>query len=135
MSIREARAGDRYLLCTDGLSDVVSTETILETLRIPDAQECADRLVELALRGGGPDNVTVIVADVVNAQPGDVIDEVPVVAGAFVDPSAADVPGTDSPAERAARMSRPQREVVAETPKQSGGCLARHARSCSGSSC
>jgi protein phosphatase len=116
VSIREARAGDRYLLCTDGLSDVVSTETILETLRIPDAQECADRLVELALRGGGPDNVTVIVADVVNAAPGDVIDDMPVVAGAFVDPSAADIPGTDSPAERAAHISRPREAPAQEAP-------------------
>jgi serine/threonine protein phosphatase PrpC len=107
VSIREARAGDRYLLCTDGLSDVVTAETILETLRIPDVQECADRLVELALRGGGPDNVTVIVADVVNARVGDNIDDLPVVAGAFVDPAAADVPGADSAAERAARMARP----------------------------
>jgi PPM family protein phosphatase len=119
VSIREARAGDRYLLCTDGLSDVVSTETILETLRIPDAQECADRLVELALRGGGPDNVTVIVADVVNAAPGDVIDDMPVVAGAFVDPSAADIPGTDSPAERAAHISRPRKAPAQEAaPKR-----------------
>jgi protein phosphatase len=107
VSIREARAGDRYLLCSDGLSDVVSTETIAETLQIPDPQECADRLVELALRGGGPDNVTVIVADVINAKVGDTIDDVPVIAGAFVDPAAADVPGADSAAERAARMSRP----------------------------
>src|SRR6201992_2214399 len=38
VSIREARAGDRYMLCTDGLSDVVSTETIFETLRIDDVQ-------------------------------------------------------------------------------------------------
>ncbi|MDP9093040.1 MAG: protein phosphatase 2C domain-containing protein [Actinomycetota bacterium] len=107
VSIREARAGDRYLLCTDGLSDVVSTDTLLETLRIPDPQECADRLVELALRGGGPDNVTVIVADVVNAGVGDKVDDVPVIAGAFVDPSAADIPGDTSPAERAARIGRP----------------------------
>jgi PPM family protein phosphatase len=106
VSIREARAGDRYLLCTDGLTDVVSAETIGETLRISDVQECADRLVELALRGGGPDNVTVIVADVLNARVGDLIDDVPVIAGAFVDPGAADVPGADSPAERAARMTR-----------------------------
>lgn len=120
VSIREARAGDRYLLCTDGLSDVVSAETILETMRIPDTQECADRLVELALRGGGPDNVTVIVADVVSARVGDRIDDVPVVAGAFVDPTAADVPGTDSPAERAANMSRP-----APTP---GPAVARRSR-------
>src|SRR6185437_4475715 len=66
VSIREAHADDRYLLCSDGLSDVVSIETMAEALRIPDPQECADRLVELALRSGGPDNVTVIVADVVN---------------------------------------------------------------------
>jgi protein phosphatase len=107
VSIREARHGDRYLLCSDGLSDVVSAETIADTLHIEDPQECADRLVELALRGGGPDNVTVIVADVINARVGDRIDDVPVIAGAFVDPAAADVPGSDSAAERAARMSRP----------------------------
>jgi protein phosphatase len=108
VSIREARHGDRYLLCSDGLSDVVSAETIADTMRIDDPQECADRLVELALRGGGPDNVTVIVADVINARVGDTIDDVPVIAGAFVDPAAADVPGADSAAERAARISRPQ---------------------------
>ena len=107
VSIREARPGDRYLLCSDGLSDVVSAETIADTLHIEDPQECADRLVELALRGGGPDNVTVIVADVVNARVGDTIDDVPVIAGAFVDPAAADVPGSDSAAERAALISRP----------------------------
>jgi protein phosphatase len=108
VSIREAREGDRYLLCTDGLTDVVTSETILETMRIADTQECADRLVDLALRGGGPDNVTVIVADVVSARVGDRIDDVPVIAGAFVDPAAADVPRSDSPAERAANMSRPK---------------------------
>jgi protein phosphatase len=108
IAIREARAGDRYLLCSDGLSDVVSAETILDTMRIEDPQDCADRLVELALRGGGPDNVTVIVADVINAKVGDTIDDIPVIAGAFVDPAAADVPGADSAAERAALMSRPQ---------------------------
>jgi PPM family protein phosphatase len=64
--MREARAGDRYLLCSDGLSDPVSQETILEALQIPDVAESADRLIELALRGGGPDNVTVVVADVID---------------------------------------------------------------------
>ena len=64
--MREARIGDRYLLCSDGLSDPVSHETILEALKIADVTESADRLIELALRGGGPDNVTVVVADVVD---------------------------------------------------------------------
>ncbi|WP_343601821.1 PP2C family serine/threonine-protein phosphatase [Mycobacterium sp.] len=66
LTMREVHAGDRYLLCSDGLSDPVSDETILETLKIPDVTESADRLIELALRGGGPDNVTVVVADVVD---------------------------------------------------------------------
>src|SRR3954452_20062304 len=68
VSIREARPGDRYLLCSDGLSDVVPAETIADTLHIEDTQECADRLVALALRGGRPDNVPVIEAHVVNAR-------------------------------------------------------------------
>jgi protein phosphatase len=109
VAIREAHAGDRYLLCSDGLSDVVSIETMAEALRIADPQECADRLVELALRSGGPDNVTVIVADVVNARPGEVIDDVPVRDGAFVDPAAAEASPHDSAAERAAAMARPVR--------------------------
>jgi protein phosphatase len=77
--MREARAGDRYLLCSDGLSDPVSHETILEALQIPDAAESADRLIELALRGGGPDNVTVVVADVVDYDYGQTQ---PILAGA-----------------------------------------------------
>ncbi|GFG73746.1 PP2C family protein-serine/threonine phosphatase [Mycobacterium botniense] len=79
LTMREARAGDRYLLCSDGLSDPVSDETILEALQIPDVAECADRLIELALRGGGPDNVTVIVADVVDFDYGQTQ---PILAGA-----------------------------------------------------
>src|SRR3954453_22579365 len=92
VSIRGARHGDRYLLCSDGLSDVVSAETISDPLQIEDPQGAADPLADLALRGGGPDNVTVIVADVINARVGDRIDDVPVIDGAFVDPSTPEVP-------------------------------------------
>ena len=77
--MREARAGDRYLLCSDGLSDPVSDETIHEALQIPDVAESAYRLIELALRGGGPDNVTVVVADVVDYDYGQTQ---PILAGA-----------------------------------------------------
>jgi PPM family protein phosphatase len=77
--MREARAGDRYLLCSDGLSDPVSHDTILEAMQIPDVAESADRLIELALRGGGPDNVTVVVADVVDYDYGQTQ---PILAGA-----------------------------------------------------
>ena len=77
--MREARAGDRYLLCSDGLSDPVSHDTILDALQIADVAESADRLIELALRGGGPDNVTVVVADVVDYDYGQTQ---PILAGA-----------------------------------------------------
>ena len=67
LSLRAAHAGDRWLLCSDGLSGLVSLDTIDATLKdIEDPGECADALVQLALKGGGPDNITCIVADVVD---------------------------------------------------------------------
>jgi protein phosphatase len=114
ISIREARKGDRYLLCSDGLSDVVTATTLLETLASGTPQGCADRLVELALRGGGPDNITCIVADVVDVAQGD---DVPIVGGAVTDRAATTDSGSNSPAARAARMSSPE---VVEPPLPSG---------------
>jgi serine/threonine protein phosphatase PrpC len=68
LSLREVRAGDRYLLCSDGLSGVVSEETLHKTLAtVGDLDEVVLQLVELAIRGGGPDNITCIVADVVDS--------------------------------------------------------------------
>jgi len=67
LSVREVREGDRYLICSDGLSGVVSKDTLRETLAIADPQETVDALVGLALRGGAPDNVTCIVCDVIDA--------------------------------------------------------------------
>jgi protein phosphatase len=55
------------LLCSDGLSGVVSKDTLRDTLTIPDPERAVDALVDLALRGGAPDNVTCIVCDVVDA--------------------------------------------------------------------
>ncbi|WP_369140224.1 PP2C family protein-serine/threonine phosphatase [Modestobacter versicolor] len=84
LSMRDARAGDRYLICSDGLSGVVSHETIASAMSDPDPQATADRLIELALRSGGPDNITCIVADVVEDDGrGALID--PVVDGAAGD--------------------------------------------------
>jgi protein phosphatase len=68
LSTIEAKAGDRYLLCSDGLSDVVSEETLRDTLiRCTDRDQAVTQLIELAIRGGGPDNITCIVADVVDS--------------------------------------------------------------------
>jgi PPM family protein phosphatase len=67
LSVHESLAGDRYLLCSDGLSGVVSDETLRDTLSsFEDPETAARQLIDLAIHGGGPDNITCIVADVVD---------------------------------------------------------------------
>ncbi len=68
LSVREVRAGDRYLVCSDGLSSVVSHETIERTLREAGSPEQAvESLIDLALRAGGPDNITCIVGELADS--------------------------------------------------------------------
>jgi serine/threonine protein phosphatase PrpC len=63
----ELREGDRILLCSDGLHGPVRDELIQAILRAPgDAQQAARGLIAAALAAGGPDNVTVVVADLDN---------------------------------------------------------------------
>ncbi|MGW9594413.1 Stp1/IreP family PP2C-type Ser/Thr phosphatase [Streptomyces chartreusis] len=90
LSIREVRAGDRYLICSDGLSGVVSHQTLEDTLAsYQGPQETVQELIQLALRGGGPDNITVIVADVLDLDTGDTLagqlSDTPVVVGAVAE--------------------------------------------------
>ena len=60
------RVSDRFLLCSDGLSDIVTDASIERAMAShAEPQECAEQLVKLALQAGAPDNVTVIVSDVV----------------------------------------------------------------------
>jgi protein phosphatase len=65
LSVREARDGDRYMLCTDGLSGVVANYEIAAILTEGDPTGAVTRLVDRALERGAPDNVTVVIADVV----------------------------------------------------------------------
>lgn len=65
LSIRDLKPGDRYLLCTDGLSGVVPDAVLASELRRGEPTGVVARLVDLALENGAPDNVTVVVADVV----------------------------------------------------------------------
>jgi PPM family protein phosphatase len=106
-SVRQAVPGDRYLLCSDGLSGVVSDETIAGTMReYHDPNQCAERLVQLALRGGGPDNITVIVADVTDE---DIVEESPVVGGAAAtDRGMATSADASTPAARASALNAPR---------------------------
>lgn len=70
MCLRDARPGDRYLLCSDGLSTVVPPEEVRHVVTTVDDPEHAVReLVERANRRGGPDNVSCVVADVVELRP------------------------------------------------------------------
>jgi protein phosphatase len=54
-------AGDRYVFCTDGISRLIADlelRDLLATTEVP--QDVVDRLVEVALRRGGPDNATAV---------------------------------------------------------------------------
>ena len=57
--------GDRYLLCSDGLTDYVDVDDVSAALDLDDIEESADKLISLALDAGAPDNVTIVLADLV----------------------------------------------------------------------
>ncbi len=66
LQLREARAGDRYLLSSDGLHDVAPASAIARVLlEVADPNQAAADLITLAIDGGGPDNISCIVADMV----------------------------------------------------------------------
>jgi PPM family protein phosphatase len=103
--------GDRYLLCSDGLSGVVTEQTLYQTLSsVRDPDKAALQLVELAIRGGGPDNITCIVADVLDTQVSAVPPTwTPVFAGAAATGAPTDPRQPvrqSSPATRAMRLTR-----------------------------
>jgi protein phosphatase len=63
----EVEQGDRFLVCSDGLSGVVSDETLEEKLSQKiSPTRCANDLIQLALKGSSMDNITAIVADVID---------------------------------------------------------------------
>ncbi|QBD81356.1 hypothetical protein EPA93_37430 [Ktedonosporobacter rubrisoli] len=61
--------GDKLILCSDGLWDMVRDPKIEETIKshTDNSEECAEALIQAALDGGGEDNVTVIVAEIIKA--------------------------------------------------------------------
>jgi serine/threonine protein phosphatase PrpC len=103
LAMRQSRLGDRYLLCSDGLSDVISEETLHKTLmQVTDLDEVVNQLIELANRSGGPDNITCIVADVVDSASGPLRPSTnPVTVGAASHSDGRPRLRTDSPAGRA----------------------------------
>jgi PPM family protein phosphatase len=117
LSTHETVAGDRYLLCSDGLSGVVTEQTIqhvLNTVREPD--QATMQLIDLAIRGGGPDNITCIVADVIDTDVSGPPPTVPIMAGAASNGAQSETRSAarlNSPAGRARRLAQtaPQRAL------------------------
>ncbi|WP_432928097.1 Stp1/IreP family PP2C-type Ser/Thr phosphatase [Microbispora sp. CA-135349] len=109
---REAQVGDRYLLCSDGLSTVVSAETLHHTLTtLDDPEDVVRQLIDLANRGGGPDNITCVVADVIEVDDLQPPPGVAAVVGAAGSGRVRSAP-PDTPAGRATTVTAPQPVII-----------------------
>jgi protein phosphatase len=107
VTVREARIGDRYLIASDGLTDYVASDTIAELVLAGQAPgTTADRLVELALKAGAPDNVTIVIGDVVDLTKGAAPPTQPQIVGAAATRTKGTRPIPLTPAAKAAALSR-----------------------------
>ena len=119
----KAHAADRWLLCSDGLCGVLEPSTITDTMTtLADPNECAQRLVSMALKAGSTDNVTAVIADAtlaLDAHAFDLPHQTPLVGGAAsssLEPiadiinepirTAPPLRDDDSPAQRAAALAQ-----------------------------
>jgi protein phosphatase len=118
-SLREAKVGDRFLLCSDGLSDFVGSDIIEEIIReAATPAEAADRCIDVALKASTRDNVTVIVADVVRSDSDTPPPTTPQVVGAAQNRLRARTRAIPtSPAAKAAALSR---EALARADEGAG---------------
>ena len=107
-SVREARVGDRWLLCSDGLFGVVAHDTIEHAMSaIPDLHQLGEHLIDLALAAGAPDNVTVILADVIDdAALTSPLPSQPIVVGSAARDYRRPTRGGNSAAAKAATLTR-----------------------------
>jgi len=123
LAMLKAKVGDRYLLCSDGLSDVVSDETVHKTLaEFTDLDEAVAKLIDLAIRSGGPDNITCVLADVIDTESGLTPTQDVIVVGALT--GGADQPiqpvRSDSPAARAHLLTTGQTGLAGATVADAG---------------
>src|SRR5690606_25141291 len=112
MFVMPTLPGDRWLLCSDGLSGVVDEAHILKAMRLGLAPgRTADNLLKQALDGGAPDNVTIVLVDVGGAHP--ISSGTPTIVGAAANPS-----GVVIPPARPARPTwrHPVRQAANEPP-------------------
>lgn len=124
IALRSAHPSDRWLLCSDGLCGVLEDSTIQDVMSsISNQEECAQKLVSMALRAGSTDNVTAVIADATLALDTDAFDlphQTPLIGGAasndlesiadIVNKAVASSPALredkNSPAQRAAALAQ-----------------------------
>lgn len=124
IAVQMAHPSDRWLLCSDGLCGVLEDSTIQDTMStISNQEECAQKLVAMALRAGSTDNVTAVIADATLALDADAFDlphQMPLVGGAasndlesvadIVNKAVTSTPALreekNSPAQRAAKLAQ-----------------------------
>ena len=83
----DGRVGDRFLVCYDGVTAVLTDHELADVLLdVAEPAAVVDRIIELARDGGGPDNITCVVADLVE---GDAAGGTGVRFGAAADPETA----------------------------------------------
>ena len=120
LMLRDVRPGDRYLLCSDGLSDPVSHDTIADIVSRGTLSQAAERLIDLALRSGGPDNVTVVLGEIVDTSDDNYTPAAPILVGAL-DPEQTDVARPDTAAGRAVGMKLIQQNKEAQAQRNPRG--------------
>jgi PPM family protein phosphatase len=129
LDLLDPEPGDRYLVCSDGLSDYVLAADVTVAAGEGDPQQACERLVELALEAGAPDNVSCVVAEVVETPPAP-DDRLPIIGGAVGLPAyqspADDRPTTELHTERSATAAPAPPSTARTTP-------AQHAQRSSGS--
>ena len=71
--ILDGKAGDRYLLCSDGLSSVLTEKEIKSILKGKERQKVVDALIDATYVNGAPDNVTVVIADLIETSAAELV--------------------------------------------------------------
>ena len=111
----ETRPGDRWLICSDGLSGVVPDELLEQILLSEmDAQETVESLVDQALKFDAPDNVTVVLTDIVDAK--QTTEHEP--SARFVGSSANEIVIEEQSGSRILRLLNPKNLVDLLTPSE-----------------
>jgi protein phosphatase len=100
--ILDTKPGDRWLICSDGLSGVVKNDDLKAALASKEGpRQVAERLLKQSLDAGAPDNVTAVILDIADVGPGDVVKE-PITVGSAAAPL--QFGSEPRPAQRASRL-------------------------------